>query len=93
MMLSTELARTVTSAVTYRVAILLQVGMAAKQCWIFSFDRTSLRCKECSVHGDRPFLRNKGDKTGGAEVVVLSDQSFPCILPVEGDKLFWRMPV
>jgi hypothetical protein len=37
------------------------------------------------THGDAPFLKNKGDKTGDREVVILSDQSFPPILPSKDD--------
>jgi hypothetical protein len=64
----------------------LDCKMTAKQCWSFSFDRSTLRCKECGPHGDRPFLRAKGDKSGGREVIVLADQAFPPILPADSDK-------
>jgi hypothetical protein len=33
------------------------------------------------VAGDRQIIRGKGDTSGGIEVIVLSDQSFPGILP------------
>jgi hypothetical protein len=64
----------------------LDCKMSSKQCWSFSFDRSSLKCKECSIHGDRPFLRNKGDKTGGVEVIVMCDQAFPAILHCGDEK-------
>jgi hypothetical protein len=51
--------------------------MQSKQVWTFSFDRSTLRCTECDLHSERPFLRNKGDKTGGREIIVLADQSYP----------------
>jgi hypothetical protein len=55
----------------------LDCRMSAKQTWTFSFDRSTLKCKECDQHGDRPFLRTKGDKSGEREVIVLAEQSFP----------------
>jgi hypothetical protein len=41
---------------------------------------------ECGSHGEKPFLRSKGDKSGQMEVIVLADQSFPPLLACEGDK-------
>jgi hypothetical protein len=60
--------------------------MQAKQAWTFSFDRATLRCTECDLHGERPFLRNKGDKSGGREVIILADQSFPPMLNCKDER-------
>jgi hypothetical protein len=48
-----------------------------KQVWSYTFDRSILKCMECGSHGEKPFLRSKGDKSGHMEVIVLADQSFP----------------
>jgi hypothetical protein len=57
--------------------------MAAKQMWTFSFDRGTLKCNECELHLNKAFLKNKGDKSGEREVVVLAEQSFSPILPTK----------